>query len=216
MSKTHSVPEPRQPTSAPPNLLTLSSAKTALRAHAPEPIEGQSYAAVAVLLCEHPTEESVRSPHVLLIQRAIHPADPWSGHLAFPGGRKDLTDTDLLHTAVRETWEEIGVHLDPQRQLLGKLDPLTARGARLPGLVIEPFVFEVPHRDVFAIDTTEVAQAFWVPIGPLTRGERNTSVDIQRDGSRYKLPGYQVGQQVLWGMTYEMFQRLARLSQWLP
>jgi 8-oxo-dGTP pyrophosphatase MutT (NUDIX family) len=216
MSKTHSLPETYLPVASDPNLLTLSSAKTALRLHAPQPLEGQSYAAVAVLLCEHPTEESVRSPHLLLIQRALHPSDPWSGHLAFPGGRKDIGDADLLHTAVRETWEEIGVHLDPQRQLLGRLDPLTARGARLPGLVIEPFVFEVPHRDAFALDTSEVAQAFWVPISPLTRGERNTSVNIQRDGARYDLPGYQVGEHVLWGMTYEMFQRLARLSQWLP
>ncbi len=199
-----------------PNLATLNSAKTALRTHAPKPLQGEAYAAVAVLLCEHHTEDGVRSPHLLLIQRAFHPLDPWSGHLAFPGGRQDPTDTDLLQTAVRETWEEIGIQLDPQRQLLGRLDPLTARGARLPGLVIEPFVFEVPHRDSFALDATEVAQAFWVPIAPLMRGERDTTVDFHRDGARFELPGYQVGEHVLWGMTYEMFQRLARLSQWLP
>lgn len=195
---------------------TLSSTKAALRNHLPNALDGQSYAAVAVLLCEHPSEDGVRAPHLLLIQRAIHPADPWSGHLAFPGGRKDHGDADLLATAVRETREEIGLQLDPQRQLLGRLDPMTARGARLPGLVIEPYVFEVPHREVFALDQSEVAQVFWVPVGPLVRGERDTGVEIHREGARYRLPGYQVGEQVLWGMTYEMFQRLARLSQWLP
>lgn len=216
MSKTHSVPESHSFASPSPTLLTLSSAKTALRTHAPPTLEGRSYAAVAVLLCEHPTEESVRSPHLLLIQRALHPSDPWSGHLAFPGGRRDAIDASLLETAIRETREEIGVHLDPQRQLLGRLDAMTTRGALMPGLVIEPYVFEVPHRDVFALDTTEVASAFWVPVGPLMRGEHDTSVEFHRDGSIHQLPGYQLGQHVLWGMTYEMFQRLARLSQWLP
>lgn len=195
--------------------LTLSSAKAALSAHQPRELAGQSYAAVAVILSEHPTPEGLIAPHVLLIQRAVHPSDPWSGHLAFPGGRRDPEDESTLHTALRETREEIGVDLDATRDLLGRLDPISARGARLPGLIVEPYVFEVPYQAQFDVDASEVARVFWVPIAPLTRGERNTTVEVQRDGVRYRLPGYHVEEQVLWGMTYEMFQALARLSQWL-
>lgn len=195
--------------------LTLRSAKSALHAHTPRALQGERYAAVAVLLCEFDHAESGVGPHVLLIQRALHPADPWSGHLAFPGGRHDESDADLLATAVRETREEIGVELDPERHLLGRLDPISARGAAQPGLVVEPFVFLIPHRPEFVLDPSEVAKAFWVPVAPLTRGERDTTVEIQRNGVRYKLPGYRVDDHVLWGMTYEMFQGLARLSQWL-
>jgi 8-oxo-dGTP pyrophosphatase MutT (NUDIX family) len=194
--------------------LTLSTAKSGLLGYRPRELAGQSYAAVAVLLCEHPTPDGILSPHVLLIQRALHPNDPWSGHLAFPGGRREPSDQSALHTAIRETREEIGVDLAPV-QLLGQLDPLSAKGARLPGLVIDAFVFEVPHQSSFSVDVSEVARVFWVPIPPLTRGERNTTIEVQRDGIRYRLPGYDVEQQVLWGMTYEMFQALARLSQWL-
>lgn len=194
---------------------SLSSTKAGLRAHRPRELTGQSHAAVAVLLCEHPTQAGPVAPHVLLIQRAIHPKDPWSGHLAFPGGRRDPSDESGLRTAVRETQEEIGVELDAQRDLLGQLDPISAHRARSPGLVIEPYVFEVPHQTSFAVDPTEVARAFWVPVPPLLSGEHNTTIEIQREGVRYQFPGYHVEQRVLWGMTYEMFQALARLSQWL-
>jgi 8-oxo-dGTP pyrophosphatase MutT (NUDIX family) len=196
-------------------LFSLSSAKAALKAHRPRELTGQSHAAVAVLLCEHETQGGLVAPHVLLIQRALHPNDPWSGHLAFPGGRRDPTDESGLRTAVRETHEEIGVELDPRQQLLGQLDPIAAHRARSPGLVIEPYVFEVPHRATFSVDPAEVARAFWVPVPPLLRGEHDTTIEIQREGVRYQFPGYHVEQQVLWGMTYEMFQALARLSQWL-
>ena len=48
----------------------------------------------------------------LLIKRARSERDPWSGHMALPGGRRDDSDGDLLHTARRETLEETGVDLD--------------------------------------------------------------------------------------------------------
>lgn len=194
--------------------LTLSSAKFALSSHQPRELTGQSYAAVAVILSEYATPDGLLTPHVLLIQRAVHPLDPWSGHLAFPGGRRDPEDQTTLHTALRETREEIGLQLHADH-LIGRLDPISARGARLPGLIVEPYVFEIPHQSQFEVDASEVARVFWVPIAPLTRGERNTTVEVHRDGVRYRLPGYHVEEQVLWGMTYEMFQALARLSQWL-
>lgn len=206
---------------------TISSVRAALRAYGPARQQGTEYAAVAIVLCEcnsrqlvYPSRAEVASStvpltQVLLIQRATHPDDPWSGHLAFPGGRRDPGDKDGLATAVRETREEVGVHLEPSRQLLGQLSPVTAQGAGKPGLVIEPFVFEAPHQAQFTLDQSEVARAFWVPIAALMTGQRDTFVDIQRGATRFRMPAYQIEDQVLWGMTYEMFRSLAKLAQWL-
>ena len=54
------------------------------------------------------------APHdaqVLLIERSKNKNDPWSGHMAFPGGRYQDNDQDILSTAIRETLEEIGLDL---------------------------------------------------------------------------------------------------------
>lgn len=192
----------------------LNTTRAALRALVPGTLEGDRLAAVAVVLCEHPFEDDESAPHVLLIQRAEHPSDPWSGHLAFPGGRHDPGDPTLLATAVRETAEEIGLWLDAESELVGALPPLRARGTQA-GLVVAPYVFEVKHRTSFELDTTEIASAFWVPVNTLTTGALHTRVEVYHQGSKYYLPGYQIGPKVLWGMTYEMFQTLAKMSQWL-
>lgn len=194
--------------------IELRTVRDALRNQAPTQVEGERLAAVAVVLCEHPFEGHDVEPHLLLIQRAEHPRDPWSGHLAFPGGRHDAGDVDLLATAVRETEEEIGLSLNVETQLVGVLPPLHARGPQ-KGLVVAPYVFEVQHRTEFTLDATEVAAAFWVPVSSLTGGANQTRVELVAQGAKYYLPGYQIGPKVLWGMTYEMFQTLAKVSQWL-
>src|SRR5262245_25433216 len=110
------------------------------RAHRPATLHGdERFAAVAAILRDRGGEAEV-----LLIRRAKKATDPWSGHMAFPGGRQDPEDLDLLHTAVRETKEEIGLDLLPDRNLVGRLDDLAAivRGNRV-GLVIAPFVFAI-------------------------------------------------------------------------
>ena len=52
-----------------------------------------------------------QEPEILVLKRRPHPQDPWSGHYAFPGGRRDPEDEDLLATCLRETREECGISL---------------------------------------------------------------------------------------------------------
>ena len=85
----------------------LGAVERALRAHRPLHVSldvEPSRAAVAILLELRPDDL-----HLLFIHRAEHENDPWSGHMGFPGGRKDPEDPDLLNTVVREVHEEIGV-----------------------------------------------------------------------------------------------------------
>src|SRR6476660_2826936 len=100
-------------------------------------LEGAArYAAIALVLRSSTGGE----PELLMIKRAEVERDPWSGHVACPGGRMDPTDPDLQFTAVRETWEETGIDLARDGRILGTLDDISPRTPALPPLIIRPFV----------------------------------------------------------------------------
>src|ERR687886_382936 len=96
---------------------------------------------------------------LLMIKRAAFEGDPWSGHIALPGGRQEPGDASLQDTAIRETWEETGIDLARDGCVIGQLDDLQPRTPRLPPLVITPFV-GVLGRDVPIVPNPEVAEAF--------------------------------------------------------
>jgi 8-oxo-dGTP pyrophosphatase MutT (NUDIX family) len=143
---------------------------------------------------------------LLVIERAKHEGDPWSGHLAFPGGRSEAGDPDALATAKRETREELGLDLDQHGRLLGALAPISTQGTGLEPLSISPFAFSVDRLPQLALASSEVAGIFWVPIGPLLRGERNTHFEVARGSERWRMPGYDVEGRVLWGLSYRMLR----------
>ncbi|HVU02024.1 MAG TPA: CoA pyrophosphatase [Polyangiaceae bacterium] len=185
------------------------------RAHVPAPLEGgERFAAVAAVLRERNGEAEV-----LLIRRAELEGDPWSGHMAFPGGRSSPNDDDLLHTAIRETEEEIGLRLARDRDLVGRLDdlPAIARGKPV-GLVIAPFVFAVhDESDVpLVLNEREVREALWTPITPLLRGERNTTFPYRHDHGELALPAYDVDGRIVWGLTYRMLAELFEVLDGAP
>lgn len=147
-------------------------------------------------------------PDVLLMRRADHPQDPWSGHMSFPGGRQDGGDPDLLSTALRETREEVGIDMGTQAELLGRLDDVPAISrARPTGMVITPFVFEL-LADVPLRPNAEVAEVFWAPIDPMIRGELDTTRDYVHEGRTLVLPAYDVRGRIVWGLTFRMLQLL--------
>lgn len=145
---------------------------------------------------------------ILLIRRAEHPRDPWSGHMAFPGGRRDEADPSLLATAIRETREEVGLDLEARGELVARLPdlPAVARGRRL-GLTIAPFVF-VLRGEVSLGLNDEVAEALWAPLGALGRGEGAGTLVYPWEGVPIELPCLHVEGRVVWGLTYQMLQSL--------
>ncbi|MCA9618600.1 MAG: CoA pyrophosphatase [Myxococcales bacterium] len=160
-------------------------------------------AAVATIL-----SYALGDPRVLLIRRTENERDPWSGHMAFPGGRQDETDPDLVHTAKRETMEEVHVDLDLGEHL-GRLDDVRGVSrARTLDLVIVPQVFVLPELVAPIPEKGEVADALWVPLGPMLRGETMTTVRYERDGHVFELPGFRVGDHVVWGLTHRMLESL--------
>lgn len=150
----------------------------------------------------------VREPEVLLIRRTEHPGDPWSGHMAFPGGRHEQGDPDLRATAVRETREEVGVDLAAHAEPLGQLDEFQALGRGAPvDLAIVPFVFAL-HTEVALAPNDEVAEAMWAPLGPMLRGEVAAVRPYVWHGKEVALPAFRVGEHLVWGLTYRMLETL--------
>jgi 8-oxo-dGTP pyrophosphatase MutT (NUDIX family) len=169
--------------------------------------EGGKRAAVATIL-----RDGGEGPEVLLIRRAEHPQDPWSGHMAFPGGRESAADENLLATALRETQEEVALDLARSARLLGRLDslPAVARGRRT-GLTISPYVFELTSADPLLKPNYEVAEFLWAPLEPLLRGTWATTIPYEIEGQRLLLPAHSVQGRLVWGLTYRMLESLFSL-----
>ncbi len=158
-------------------------------------------AAVAVLLAPDPDQ-------LLVIRRAERTGDPWSGHLALPGGRREPADRDLLQTAIRETEEETGVVLDPAWRR-ATLDDLAPQATVLPSIVVRPFVFQLPTI-VAAASSSEVAVAQWVPLEWFARPGVFRSLAVESRGQRFTAQGYQLDHGFLWGMTERMVTPIIR------
>jgi 8-oxo-dGTP pyrophosphatase MutT (NUDIX family) len=165
------------------------------------------YAAIALVL--RPTERG--EPELLMIKRADVEGDPWSGHIACPGGRMDPGDRDLERTVIRETWEETGIDLARDGRILGTLDDISPLSPSLPPLVIRPFVAAV-RPEVRIAESPEVAEAFWVPVAAIretaawgrafvpVRGVGDTEVEVFRHGER-----------MVWGLTHRALRQFLDL-----
>lgn len=158
-------------------------------------------AAVAIVL-----RDGGAGIEVLFIHRADHPDDPWSGHMAFPGGRAEDGEAPLL-TAIRETAEEVGLDLG-RGELLGALDELQAV-RRIPiDLAIAPFVFRVaPEASLHP--NQEVRSLCWLGLDDLLGERFRSTYDYSELGGVLRFPCFRVDDKVIWGLTYRMFSELA-------
>jgi len=147
------------------------------------------------------------TPELLFIKRADAVGDPWSGHMAFPGGRHEPHDRTLLDTAVRETLEETSIDLLQHGRMLGVLDDLAPRSPSLPRINIRPYV-AIVRPDVEIVPSEEVAAHFWVPLEALRAPSAQAEYEMEFDGSRLRFPGYRVGTHVAWGLTERIVRQL--------
>jgi 8-oxo-dGTP pyrophosphatase MutT (NUDIX family) len=152
-------------------------------------------AAVAVIL-----HEAADGLSALFIKRAEQVGDPWSGQIAFPGGRFEPGDGDLLATAIRETREETGIDLGPAEKL-GALDDVNPRSPQLPPIVVRPYVFALRERPALVPSPAEVQRGFWIPFQTLIEPATSTQITLTLRGVPRTFTAYQVDGEVIWGMT---------------
>ena len=148
---------------------------------------------------------------LLFIHRAEHPADPWSGQMAFPGGRSEPGERDLAATAVRETAEEIGVDLDQAGEQMGALDEVRAMArGKLMDLAIKPFVFRLRGTPELR-PNEEVRDVHWISLDGLLGPEWRSTMEYVHGGSTFHLPCFRWDRRVIWGLTFRMFTNLETL-----
>ena len=168
-----------------------------------EPEQPMRRAAIALVLRMGESTE----PELLMIKRAEVERDPWSGHVACPGGRMEPGDMDLAQTAMRETWEETGIELSRVGRLLGTLDDISPRTPVLPPIIIRPFVAVVPS-DVEIGQSPEVAAAFWVPLSALRERAAWGIGTVQVRGVAREVTTFTHGGYTVWGLTERVLKQL--------
>lgn len=136
---------------------------------------------------------------ILLIRRAERTGDPWSGHIALPGGRREPADPDLMDTAIRETQEELGIELT-RDDVAGSLDDVVPRTPVLPPIAVRPYVFILPAQPVIT-PNDEVASVQWVSIDYLLRPDKHHPVRVEVAGQSRQVQAYEVDGGIVWGMT---------------
>ena len=151
---------------------------------------------------------------VLLIRRAEDERDPWSGHMALPGGHHDASDADLVATALRETHEEVGLELDREAEWIGFLERARVHAGARAGFEILPLVFAVTRDVELRPNPREVKAVVWAKLDELLLPAAHVSVAYPglAGAERSRLPGFDVQGHVVWGLTYRILSDL--LSVW--
>jgi 8-oxo-dGTP pyrophosphatase MutT (NUDIX family) len=157
---------------------------------------GRRQAAVALLL----RERDSRGLEILVIRRAENEHDPWSGHMALPGGGYEPGDHSVYDTARRETLEEIRIDLD-EGQFLGRLDDVGPR--RMPGQLVVSTVVVAIDAEPGPLDPREVVEAFWIPVDSLV----DETVEIPDFPGSWPAFTYK-DHYVIWGLTHRILTQL--------
>jgi 8-oxo-dGTP pyrophosphatase MutT (NUDIX family) len=164
-----------------------------------EPIKRVERETAAVAVIFGPAEEGL-----LLIKRADREGDPWSGDIAFPGGRVEAEDTSFSAAAVREAREEVGVDLIADARFLGYMAPFQARRR---GIWVVPSVFLITGT-VSVERNREVSSYKWVPLRELLAHENRSTYSIVLGDDKRSFPSFNLQGYVVWGLTERILSSL--------
>jgi len=162
----------------------------------PDPSAADRSAAVLIALTEH------QQPELVLIRRSerLH-TNP--GHIAFPGGRSEQGDGNLLETALREAFEEIGL----ERQYF-RYAGMLPRERTINGLTVGAAVGTIPQGLRFRIEKTEVAHLLCIPLARFAPPHACVREVHWHKGIPVKAPAYHYHDQKIWGITASFINKL--------
>lgn len=158
----------------------------------------ESLAAVLILMTD-PTPD--RGSQVLLTKRTER-VETHKGQMSFPGGFREPLDATWLATALRETWEEVGIRHEEIR-MLGRLDPVWTKNQ----VKMLPFVGVISHREAFNINSEEVEKTIWLPVQVLLE-KGIQPVQIPLGAARLESIGIHWEGELIWGATAKILEQL--------
>lgn len=146
--------------------------------------------------------DQVSDPEVILTKRASR-LSTHSGEIAFPGGKHDDTDPDLLFTALREAEEEVG--LPPEQvEIIGPLGQVMSKH----GLKVTPWVGIVPKDVPLIPNPDELDEVFTVPLSFFMQEHRYCFDEIRFRGKTLYVPAWDFNGHIIWGLTAYMLVEL--------
>lgn len=161
------------------------------------------HASVGVLVAE-----TLPTPQICFIRRAKWDGDPWSEHIAFPGGSR-LGGETALQTVRREVHEEVGVSIGEDAELV----PLPRLRIRLAGrerlLLLDAFVCHLPGPPPPLRCGPEVASAFWTPVSELWNAQNLDHLALGDRGEVLVYPAIRLPQGVVFGITLRVLTLLS-------
>lgn len=161
------------------------------------------HASVCILVADAPP-----TPHICFIRRAKWDSDPWSEHIAFPGGSRQGDET-TLQTVRREVQEEVGVAIPEHAELI----PLPRLRIRLAGreklLLLDSFVCHLTGPLPSLQCGPEVASAFWTPVSDLWDAQNLDHLTLGDQGDVLVYPAIRLRQGAVFGITLRVLTLLS-------
>lgn len=189
-------------------MIAVADIRATLAAREPRAVADDERYRAAVAAILH--EEDGHASRLLVIERARRRGDPWSGDLAFPGGRVKVADADERAAAERETLEEVGLDLTAA-EYLGRLDDLDTNV--LP-MTVAGFVYTVDEMASLEL-SDEVHAAFWAATNDLVDAGRQRQHRLLRGDRERHFPAIDLlgpGRPLLWGVTYRFVRDLLAMA----
>jgi 8-oxo-dGTP pyrophosphatase MutT (NUDIX family) len=128
------------------------------------------------------------------------------GEISFPGGVVDEEDRELIHTALREAHEEIGLN-ESDVQIIGLLDDIVT----ITEFIVTPIVGLFPYPYPFKVSEVEIAELIEVPLAFLIEEDCLSEREIFRGGQREIVFAYQYGEHIIWGATARILKQFLDL-----
>ncbi len=142
--------------------------------------------------------------HTLLFQRQDYDGDH-SGQICFPGGKKEPDDKNLQFTAIRETWEEVGIEMNKVK-VLGRLTPLHIP---VSNYLVYPFIGWIDNSPEFKPDPVEVKELIITPIEELMQPENKKTETMHLHNLDFQVPYFAIQNYKIWGATAMI------ISEWI-
>jgi len=157
----------------------------------------------AVLLLLYPKDGRW---HLALTKRHTYKGSH-SAQISLPGGKMEMEDKDLMHCALRETFEEIGVQCDADR-VIGHLSSLYIP---ISNFEVHPFIALIDYTPSFVHDPYEVDYLIEIPLSLLTDPDGKGSIRLRNQDSHITAPVYQLEDDYIWGATAMILSEFAEI-----
>lgn len=145
--------------------------------------------------------------YYILFTKRTERLEHHKGQISFPGGARHQEDRDLLDTALRETFEEVGVK-PGDVEILGELDRM---GTVTSNFLITPFVGIIPYPYTFTVSEDEIEELVEVPISALLDKENYREERHEYEGRTYVGSFFDCGGKVIWGATAKILKQFLDL-----